>query len=337
MSNNKSKPVSKIILSLFVIAGGFASYYYYTNQAPEKSVSSLKKKYVVAVSQLIDFPVLNQVRQGIIDGLADKGFIRGENIEWIYENAQGNIPTTVQIAKKLVGLKPDVLVAIATPPAQAFVSTKTTIPVVFAAVTDPVSTKLVKSLEHPGGTITGATDNPPVEKNIDMIRHILPDAKTLGILYNSSEPNSVLLVQEIQEIGKKYGFSFIVALVPKTSEALTATRSLMDKVDGILFPLDNTVTAVASSIVKLASEKKIPVFALDPAIVKEGALASIGVSEYQGGVEAGKIIARILQGEKARNIPVVNPQKEELFLNFDKAAEFGIAFPEDLKTKAQKN
>lgn len=333
MSNLQSRKSSAslfiFLLIALILGAGFAFYYFYENFSSSAPHST--KKYVVAVSQIIDISVLNEVHQGIKDGVEQSGLKIGRDIEWLYENAQGNIATSAQIAKKFISKNPNVIVGISTPSAQTLASSKTSIPLVFAAVNDPISSKLLKSLEKPAGNITGATDNPPVEKNIELISKILPHAKKLGLLYNSAEPNSTALVEKIQQEASKFGLSIEVAIVSKTSEALSSTRHLIDKVDALLFPLDNTVTTMASSIVKLASAHKIPVFALDPALIKEGILASIGVSEYQGGVEAGKIVARILKGENPGDIAVVSPQSDELHLNHEKAKELNIPFPESLK------
>lgn len=290
-----------------------------------------KKKYTVAVSQLVDHVALNQVHQGIKAGIEESGLIIGRDVEWIYENAQGNIALTTQIAQKFVSLKPSVIVAIATPAAQAVAALKSHIPLVFAAITDPIAVKLVKSLKHPGGSITGVTDAPPVEKNIQLIRGILPRAQTLGVIYNPAEPNSLVLLEHIKQASALYGFEVHVALAPKTSEVLTALRQILDQVDAIIFPLDNTVTAVVQSLVRVASTHKIPVFSLDPSLVSQGVLASVGVSEYHGGVQAGKIVARLLKGESPGNIEITNSPKEERHLNKEKFMELGLVPPDDMK------
>ncbi len=220
--------------------------------------------HIVAITQIVDHPALTQAHNGVIAGLKEQGFVDGKNLKIVFDNAHGNITTAAQIAQKFVSLSPDVIVPISTPSAQAVISAdaRAKIPVVFSTVTDPIAAQLVRSLKQPGGHVTGAIDLPPVAEQLEIIHEILPHAKTLGVLYNAAEINSVHMIKELKaaNAGK---MTIIEAHASSSNEVSMATLSLIGKVDAIYLPMDNTVISAINAVLQLASKHKLPVFDRD--------------------------------------------------------------------------
>jgi putative ABC transport system substrate-binding protein len=290
----------------------------------------------VAVMAIVEHPALDAVRDGIKDELKAKGYDAAKNLRWQYQSAQGNTGTAAQIARKFVGDRPDVIVAIATPSAQAVVSATKDIPVVYAAVTDPVAAQLVPSLGPSGTNVTGVSDALELERQIDLIRKVVPNAKRVGVVYNPGEANSVVVVKQMQEALPKAGMSLVEAAAPRTVDVAAAARSLVGKVDVIYTSTDNNVVAAYESLVKVGNDAKIPLVAADNDSVKRGAIAAQGVDYYQLGQQVGDVVVRILKGEKPGAIPSATVNKVQLYVNPAAAQAQGVALPESLiKSAAQ--
>lgn len=278
----------------------------------------------IAVTQIVEHPALDSVRQGIKDELAAQGYLEGKNMKWSYESAQGNPTTASQIARKFVGENHDVIVAIATPSAQTAAAATRNIPLVFAAVTDPVGARLVKSLEKPGKNITGVTDMLPIKQHLELVKKVVPSATRIGVLYNPGEANSVSLLSLVEAIAPELDLEITKSAVTKTSEVLGAARSLVGKVDAIYLPTDNTVISAVEAVVKVGKQNKLPVIAADTDTVKRGAIAALGFNYYDVGRQAGSIVSRILNGEKPGDIDVEGVEKTELYLNPSAADAMGV-------------
>ena len=281
----------------------------------------------VAITQIVEHPALDAARKGVRDELAAAGFEVGKNLKWMYESAQGNPATAAQIAKKFAGERPDVIVAIATPSAQTVAASARDIPLVFSAVTDPVGAKLVGNLDKPGGNITGVSDMSPIGAHMKLIKQISPNVRTLGVIYNIGEANSRTLIDMVKREAPRQGMSVTDGIATKSGDVLAAARSLVGKADAIYVPTDNTVVSAFEAVVKIGNEAKIPVFAADTDSVKRGAVAAAGFNYYDVGRQTGKIVVRILKGEKAGDIPVEFVQKTELYLNPGAAAKQGAVIP----------
>lgn len=288
----------------------------------------------VAITQIAEHPALDSTRKGVKDALAKEGFVVGKNLKWLFENAQGQIPNTISIAKKFAGKKPDVIVAIATPSAQSVVKSAPNIPLVFSAVTDPIGAGLVKRLKKPGKNITGVSDLSPMGAHLDLVQTFLPSLKKLGVVYNSGEANSITLIKLLKKVAKQRNIKIVEAVAVKTSEVLTSTRSLVGKVDAIYIPTDNTVISAFEAVVKVGQDAKIPVFAGDTASVKRGAVAALGFDYYDVGLQTGKMVAKILKGKKAGSINVETVQKLQLSLNVASAKKMGVKIPNILMSLA---
>jgi putative ABC transport system substrate-binding protein len=289
----------------------------------------------VAVTAIVEHPALDACRDGIRDELKAAGYEEGKNLKFVYESAQGNPGTAVQIAQIFVGEDPDVIVPISTPSAQAVVAAATEIPIVFTAVTDPLGAKLVPSLENPGGNVTGMSDLSPIAKHLDLIKEITPDAKTIGVTYNPGEANSVTLLNLLKELGAPAGYEIIEAAAPKSSDVLAAAQSLVGKVDVIYVPTDNTIVSALEAVLKVGIDNQIPVYAGDTDSVKRGAIATIGFNYYDVGRQTGQIVVRVLKGEKPGDIPVAGVEITELVVNPGAAEKMGVAIPEAVIAKAK--
>lgn len=307
------------------------------NQAltQEITASAPKQPFVIAMSQIVEHPSLEAARQGILDALKDYGFVEHKNITLLYKNAQGNITTSSQIAQNLAvhTPKPAVFVAIGTPTAQSAISATRgkDIPIVFTAVTDPVSSRLVKDLKTPSKNVTGVIDYPPLELQIDLMKSLLPHLKTVGVLYNPGESNAVSVIKAFKEKAKKDGLRVIEAPLARAVDLPLAVRKLMGKgVQALYVPQDNTVISAMPQLASLSYTHKVPVFTSDNGSVKGGAFASISYSYYAVGRKTGEYIKRILEGESIENLPITTPSAHQLYINTTAARALGITVPKNL-------
>lgn len=290
----------------------------------------------VAITQIVEHPALDAATQGVKDELAAAGYVAGKTLKWSFESAQGSPVTAAQVAKKFVGDAPDVIVAIATPSAQAVAASTKTIPLVFSAVTDPVGAKLIASMEKPGGNVTGVSDMSPIAAHLGLIKRIMPDATRLGVVFNPGEANSVSLVGHVKTEAPKAGLTIAEGAATKSGDVLAAARSLVGKVDAIYVPTDNTVVSAFEAVVKVGRDAKIPVFAADTSSVERGAVAAAGFNYYDVGRQTGAMVVRILKGEKPGDIPAEGIAKTELFVNPGAAKAMGITLPADVVSSAKK-
>ncbi|MEX2475135.1 ABC transporter substrate-binding protein [Marinobacter sp.] len=299
------------------------------------SLAQADEQKVVAITQIVEHPALDAVYQGVKDELAEEGFKEGDNLRIMHESAQGNSAIASQIARKFVGEGPDVIVAIATPSAQTMAAAARNIPVIFSAVTDPVGAKLVKSLDKPGANISGVTDMLPIERHMDLLERLVPDAKTIGTVYNPGEANAVALVELLEKSLEARGMSLAKAAATKTSEVLGAARSLVGKADAIYLTTDNTVVSAAEAVVSVGERAKIPVFAADTATVSRGAVAALGFDYYDHGRQTGSMVARVLNGADTADMAVESVDTLNLFVNPEAAERMGITLSADVLEDAQ--
>jgi putative ABC transport system substrate-binding protein len=293
---------------------------------------------VISVNQFVEHPALDAVLKGFQDYLKENG----TEVDYKIHNAQANMGTATQIAQQMVGEKADLLVAIATPSAQACAQALAKAPAdmkrpfLFTAVTDPVSAGLVKDLQHPGGDITGVSDLLPLEEHMKMIMTFKPGIKRLGLLYNAGEANSKSLVAGIRELSGTMGFEVVEATAAKTADVYSAAKSLVGRADAVFIPTDNTIISALESVIKVGVENKLPIFAADVDSVARGAVAARGFDYYKHGYQTGAMAARILKGEKPADIPVEFQKDLQLEINAKYAALMGITPPAALLQKATK-
>ena len=288
----------------------------------------------VAVTAIVDHPALDACRKGIHDALEAAGFKDGKNLKFVYESAKGSTDAATAIARKFVRDKASVIVAISTPSAQAAVAAAAAIPVVFAAVTDPLGAKLVRDMYTPGGNVTGVSDLAPVKKHIALIHKISPNARTIGILFNPNEPNSYTLVSLMKSTAMGVNMTLVRAPARTAAEVPAAAQGLVGKADVIFVPTDNTIVAALDAVIKVGLDNRIPVYAGDVDAVKRGAIAAIGVDYYNLGRQAGNIVVRILAGADPGKIAVAGVEETNLYVNPGTAAKIGVTIPEDVISQA---
>ena len=290
----------------------------------------------VAVTAIVEHPALDAVRDGIQDALKKAGYESGKNLKWQYQSAQGNTGTAAQIARKFVGDKPDAIVAIATPSAQAVVAATKSVPVVYSAVTDPVAAKLVPSMEPSKTNVAGVSDVLALDKQIELIKQVVPGAKRIGMVYNPGEANSVVVVKELQKLLPSMGLTLVEAAAPRSVDVSSAARSLIGKVDVIYTSTDNNVVSAYEALVKVGQDAKIPLVASDTDSVKRGAIAALGINYRDLGEQTGRMVVRILKGEKPGEIKSETSSKLELFVKPGAAEKQGVKLSDALiKSAAQ--
>lgn len=288
----------------------------------------------VGIVQLMEHPSLNTIREAFIAQLAEKGFKDGENIKIDYHNGQGEQTNLKTICQKLVADKSDLIVAIATQSAQAAAGETSDIPVLFSACTDPVGSGLVKSLENPGGNVTGTSDAVSAEKIMELAMRITPDIKKIGALYNSSETNSISVINNLKEYAAKNGLEVIEGTVTNTSEVQQVTQSLAGQVDAIFSPIDNTIAMAMPVVAQVAESAKKPVYVGADSMVKDGGLATYGINYTVLGQETANMAFEILNGKKPGEIPIKTINDVKIYVNNDTAEAIGITIPPDVIKEA---
>lgn len=297
------------------------------------------ESYTIGISQFAEHGSLDNCREGFLEGLKEEGIEEGKNLTVKVNNADADadMGTASQIAQSFVTDNMDLICAIATPSAQAAYNAamEKGIPVVYTAVTNPVEAELATDDKMPVGAVTGTSDQLPVEAQLKMIREILPDAKTIGILYTTSEANSVYSISQYEELADQYGFTLETAGITSSSEISLATADLLTKVDCLTNLTDNTVVSSLPAILDQANEKGIPVFGSEIEQVKIGCLAAEGIDYVSLGKDTGKMAAKILKGEvKAEDMEYQLLTESNLYVNEKVAENLGITVPNSMNDRA---
>ena len=291
-------------------------------------------KVTVAVTAIVEHPALDACRDGVKEALAKAVYVEGDNLKFVYESAQGNPATAAQIARQFIGEAPNVIVPISTPSAQAVVAGTRDIPVVFSAISDPLAAKLVTDLDKPGANVTGVSDMSPIKDQMALIKEIVPTAKTVGVIYNPGEANSVALLDMFRAKAPDFGFEVVESAATKSSEVMGAARALVGKADAIYIPTDNTIISALESAVQVADQNKVPLFTADTDSVKRGALAAVGFNYFDVGVQTGELVVKILKGEKPGDLPVVFATGTNLVINPGAAEKMGVTLPDAVLKRA---
>ena len=290
----------------------------------------------VAITAIVEHPSLDQIRDGVKDELIASGFKLNEDLQVQYRSAQGSSATAAQIARQFVAAKPDVIVAIATPSAQATVAATKQIPVVFAGITDPIAAKLIKNWEPTHNNVTGVSDYQEIGPQIEFMKKIVPNVKAVGYIYSPSEINSTVVLKNLQQQLSQQNISLIAVPAQRTADISTAANTLKGKVDLIYTTTDNNVVSAYESLVKFANENKIPLLASFPDAIERGAVAAYGMSYYDVGRQSGKLVVRVLNGEAPGNITPEIGQALRLVVNIDAAKKQRIDLSADVIESAYK-
>jgi putative tryptophan/tyrosine transport system substrate-binding protein len=288
----------------------------------------------IGISQIISHPSLDAANEGFKKALADNGYVEGETVTYDEQNAQGDQATATSIAGKFASDKKDLILAIATPTAQAAVQAIVDTPILFTAVTDPVSADLVESMDAPGSNVTGTSDRNPVEEQLALVKELNPDAKSVGIVYSSGEVNSGVQVEWAKEAGKKLGLEIKEAAISNSTEVQQAAESL--DVDAFYVPTDNAVVSALESLIQVAESKKVLTIAAEGDSVKRGTVATYGINYEKLGYQTGEMAVKILKGEaEPASMPVETQTELELYVNTAAAKRTGVTLPDGFADKAK--
>ncbi len=301
----------------------------------EEASSNEEKKYNIGISQLVQHPALDSAREGFIEGLKEKGYEEGENIILDYQNAQGDNPTSQTIAQKFVSEKKDLILAIATTSAQAVYNATKEIPTVFTAVTDPVSAGIAKDWESSGTNLTGVSDMVPIDKQLDLLIKLKPNVSTLGVIYNTSEANSIVQVEALKIEANKLNIEVKEIGVTNVNEINQNLSTVINDIDALYTPTDNTVASAYDLVGQIAVKNNVPILGAEEAIVSKGGLASIGIDYFKLGKETGYKAAEVLEGKKPEEIEITTLSDMSIVINKDVANKLNISIPSEIEESAK--
>ena len=342
--NNQNKSLILTILALVILvvtSGVYISknqegtFSFNTTAIEDESVPDVSEEVYIGLLQYTAHPSLDAISQGIIDTLADNGYVDGETITLDFQNGQGDQSNLSTMANRFVANQADLMIGIATPAAMSLSNASVDIPVLLGAVTDPEHVGLVESNETPGGNVTGVSDMTPIAQQLDLIRQLQDDAKTLGILYSSSEDNSILQGERAEELADDYGFETVTRTVSSTNDVVQVTQQLVAETDAIWIPNDNTVASAFPSVLEVSNAAKVPVYPAVDMMVAQGGLATLGLNQYKIGVKTGEMAVEFLNGNIDPSVESVRFAEEtDLVINYETAELLGIAIPESLSAEA---
>jgi len=294
--------------------------------------------YKIGISQLVTHPALDATTEGIIDGLAEKGYVEGDNLEIDYQNSELDMSLVATIAQQFVSDKVDAIVCIATPNSLAAIDAAkgTDIPVIFSAITDPAGSGMVADWEnHPNENVTGVSDMIVVQDDVELITQIVPDVEKIGTLYNAGEANSVFLATKLTEACDALGIEVIEQTVSTSADVLTAAGALVGQVDAIWVGTDNTVVSGLEALIKVCEDNQIPLFPSDEPSIERGSIAAYGFDYYDIGLQTGYMVAKVLEADDgAVSIPVEKGEIISLSVNTAAAARMGVTIPQALLDEA---
>ncbi|HEM4287878.1 TPA: ABC transporter substrate-binding protein [Streptococcus suis] len=330
MLKNKNLLATIVALTVMVVAALFMT------QKEQSNSSTSTEKVKIGVLQFVTHDSLDEIYKGIKAGLEEGGYSTTDNLDIDFMNAEADQSQVQTMSKKLVDNGNELLIGIATPAAQGLANATTELPIIMGAVTDPVGANLVKDLKHPGGNITGVSDQTPVADAVSLIKEITPDAKTIGVLYSSNEDNSKIQVAEFKAAAEKAGYTVLEYAVASSNELAATVEVATSKADVLFTPVDNTVASAFSTVVSVANKTKTPIFTSVEDMVEGGGIASVTLSQYDLGVATGKMAAKILDGANPADTPVQIFNEGTVVVNQKVAKELGISLSEEIINKASK-
>lgn len=291
---------------------------------------SAAERIKIGITQIVEHPALDAARKGFIDQMAELGYVEGKNVEYDVQSAQGDMSIAQTIAQKFVTDGVDMILALATPSAQAAANVTDTIPILITAVTDPVAAGLVDSIDVPGGNVTGTSDLTPVAKQLELIQRIKPSVKRIGVVYNAGEINSVVQVDLAKEIAKDMGIHIIDAPAANSGGVFQAAQSLVGRVDAIYVPTDNTVASSIESVIMVAESAGLPLVVGEEGMVRRGSLGTVGIDYYQLGRQTARMAVEVLNGASPAAMPIQYLDSDALIINLQAAKAMGIQVPDDV-------
>jgi len=322
------KPVMVLVLSALLIMMGTGC----GGSEQTDSQSGEEKVLNIGIVQYVDHVALDAAREGFIAALSDNGYVDGENIKIDLQNAQADQSNLSTISDRFVSNNVDLVLAIATPATQAIAGKTTDIPILGTAVTDYVSARLVDSNDAPGGNVTGTTDMNPIKEQIDLLVQLVPEAKTVGVLYTSSEDNSILQAAIAKEAIEAKGMKYVEVTVTNSNDVQQATQSIVGQCDAIYIPTDNVFASAMPVVHGVTAESKTPVICGESGMVNSGGLATLGINYYDLGYQTGLMGVKILKGEtEPATMPIEASTKFDFAINGTVAEEIGLMIPAELE------
>ena len=299
---------------------------------PADKKADKNKVFNVGIAQLVEHPALDAANKGFVDGLTKKGFKDGQNIKLDKQNAQADQSNLQNIAQRFVSNKMDLICAIATPTAQTMANATKDIPIVGTAITDYEAAKLVKSKDKPGTNVTGTTDMNPVKEQVDLMLKLVPNTKTIGLIYCSSEVNSQLQATMVKNYAKEKGLQTLETTVSTVNDIQQAAQNLVGKADAIYVPTDNVLASAMPTLIAITNEAHIPVICGEANMLKAGGFATLAVDYYKLGVTTGEMAGDILAGKaKAEDMAIKSQDKFETLINKNAVEALGLTIPADMQ------
>ncbi|NLR32657.1 tryptophan ABC transporter substrate-binding protein [Levilactobacillus tujiorum] len=320
------------LIAILVIFLGFA----FVSES-HKEAATTKDVPTVGILQLLSHPALDAIHKGIIHGLAEEGYHVNKNIKIDFQNAENDQSNLKTMSARFVNEDADAMIGIATPAAQALANASSTTPVVLGAITDPQGAHLVKSNTHPGNNVTGVSDQAPLASQLKLIQRIMPNMKTLGIIYTSSDDSATAQYHQFAALCKKEHVRLKAYSIANTNDLNQVSQQMVNQVDAVYVPTDNTVASAMQTLVATATAKKVPVFPAVDTMVKAGGLATLSINQYQLGVTTGKMTAAILKGKKPADTPIHFVRKGEMTINLKTAEKLGITLPDSVVKEAKQH
>ncbi|MBM6923448.1 ABC transporter substrate-binding protein [Hydrogenoanaerobacterium saccharovorans] len=287
----------------------------------------------IGIIQPMEHESLDAAREGFVQALADHGYIDGDTIVLDYQNAQGDSSALLTISQRFVGDDCDLVLAIGTGAAQSIASQTSEIPVLITAVTDPVDAGLVQSSEAPGTNVTGTNDMNPIREQLELIPEILPDAQTVGLLYTSSEDNSILQIEEAKAILEEMNLDYVEQTVTGSNDVQQAVQSIVTRCDAIYIPTDNTFASAMPLVGSVVMESGTPVICGATGMVEAGGLITLGLNYYNLGYQTGEMAAQVLEGADPASMPVQSQNQYDYVVNEEMLSALGMELPQSLLEK----
>src|SRR5665647_935324 len=320
-----TKTMMMLVLSAALVALG-------TGCSSGEKATTTDEPIKIGILQYVEHSALDAAREGFVTALADSGYVDGEKIIIDVQNAQADQSNLSTISDRFVSNNEALILAIATPATQAIAGKTTEIPILGTAVTDYVVARLVDSNEVPGGNVSGTTDMNPISEQIDLLIKLVPTAKTVGVLYTSSEDNSVLQAKIAKEAIEKAGLKYVEVTVTNSNDVQQATQSLVGQCDAIYVPTDNVIASAMPVVYGVTVESKTPVICGESGMVLNGGLATLGINYSDLGYQTGLMAVKILKGEaETATMPIESATKFDFAINGKVAKEIGLEIPADLQ------
>ena len=291
--------------------------------------------YKIGINQIVQHSALDSAREGFIDGLKEKGYVDGDNIEIDYENAQGDVSIAQTISKQFVNNEVDMIFAISTSSAQSAYNATKEIPIVFTAVTDPVAAGIANSFESSGNNVTGMSDMVSMTEQIALLQEIVPSIRNIGVIYNTSEANSIVQVDELKAAAKESNLEVKEISITTVNEINQNLSANIKDIDALYVPTDNTVASAYELVGNICLNNNIPMLCAEEAGVSKGGLCSIGIDYYQLGKETAYKAVEIIEGKKPSEIKIEKSSDMNVTINSDVAKEINIEIPKEIEEKAQ--